>query len=224
MPTLLIWQNNMLPGGRETTHAKSGRVLHWPGHASLLIDDVWIGRYDDSVTSYVSWWPGAPKELSRHEKIESKIANMKVSKGSPKNHFCSDMIGEKYLPDNIVRLPATESQQNNMKAKWADIRRKPDASYRALYKNCATIVARVLRAGKFNTGRLSFWTEHSLVWTPNKVLKFAVAAGGKAMTWAELYPELQSVGVTYSDWGGTQKARDNRYCSSGVECANNYPT
>ena len=38
-----------------------------------------------------------------------------------------------------------------------------------------------------------------------------------------MYAELVAVGVNYSSWGGTNKARDNRYCKSGAECANNYP-
>jgi hypothetical protein len=224
MPTVFIWQNNMLPGGREARHATKNKVLHWPGHASLLIDDQWTDQYTSMSASYVSWWPGAQRDLSFGEKLESKTAGMKVATASQKNHFRSDMIGEGYLPDNIVRIAASEAQQQAMKAKWADIRGKPNASYRALYKNCSTIVARVLRAGKFKTGKLSFWTDHSLVWNPNKILTFALAAGGVQMTWTQFYPELEAVGVNYSSWGGTRKSRDSRYSSTGVECVNNYPT
>jgi hypothetical protein len=82
---------------------------------------------------------------------------------------------------------------------------------------------RVLRAGCYDTGRWSFWTDHSLVWTPNKVFKFALAAGGAEMTWAEFYPELEKAGVNYGSWGNQRQARDNRYCGTGVDCANKYP-
>jgi hypothetical protein len=220
----------MLSGGREARgpdkdNPGKTKVLHWPGHVSLLIDDHWVGRYDNSMTTYVSWWPsGENRQLTKSEKLESGIAGMRVADAGPKNHFVADMLGEKYLPDNIVRLTATAGQQLQMMAAWASIRTEANASYRPLYHNCSTIVAQVLQAAGFNSGKWSFWTDHSMVWTPNKVLKFAMAAGGTGMTWAELYTELQGAGLNYSHWGNQRRARDNRYCKSGVDCVNTYPT
>ena len=221
MTTFIIWENNMLAGGREAVNPRTNKVVHWPGHTSMLIDDVWHGRYEASSPNYVSWWPsGAASSNARWGMgLESSIAGMRVGGGAPKTNFISDVIGEKYLPDHIIRINTTVAQQQLMVAKWMAIREKQGANYRALYKNCSTIVARVMRAGDISTGASNFWRAHALVWTPNKIKEYALAAGGVSMTWAALYTEINTATqVTYSDWGGQKKARDRRYCSSGAEC------
>jgi len=67
-------------------------------------------------------------------------------------------------------------------------------------------------------GATGFWREHSLVWTPKKILEYALAAGGGRLSWAALYAELNAAGVKYSDWGGKNTGRDQRYSSTGVDC------
>jgi hypothetical protein len=225
MATVLVWENNMLPGGRSAVNTRTGQTVHWPGHASLLIDDVWHNRYDDSSATYVSWWPGlrtTEANTGRTDRalfsMESRVAGMRVAFGSPKTNFVGDMMGEKYLPDHIIRIAVTPAKQQLMMSKWASIRTKDGAHYRALYKNCSTIVARIMREGGLSTGLNNFWRAHSLVWTPNKIKEYALGAGGKSMTWAALYAEMSQCGVKYSDWGGQTRARDRRYCSSGAEC------
>ena len=221
MTTVIIWENNMLAGGREAINPRTQKVVHWPGHASLLIDDVWVNRYDDSSATYVSWWPGMKIAEAKNTigfRMESATAGMKVAMGKPKTNFVGDMTSEGYLPDHIIRLKTTANQQRDMQAKWASIREKEGAHYRALYKNCGTIVARVMRAGNISAGKTAFWYEHALVWTPNKVKDYAMAAGGAPVKWDALFAEMNAAGVTYSDWGGKKTGRDKRYSSCGVAC------
>src|ERR1700722_1471278 len=136
---------------------------------------------------------------------------------SPKINFCNDVIAEKYLPDHIIRLPSTPDQVREMQGKWNSIRTKENAHYRFLFKNCSTIVARVLRAGGYSA---NLWRDHSMLWTPNKIKEFALGAGGKLMKWSEFWAELEKAGVTYNDFGNLKVARDKRFCSTGATCKN----
>ena len=120
LTTIIIWENNMLPFGREAINPRTQRRVSWPGHAALLTNDVWVDRYTDSSATYVSWWPGlklAEGENGLLFRMESATAGMRVAKGSPKTNFVGDMISEGYLPDHIIRLTTTATQRLNMEAK-----------------------------------------------------------------------------------------------------------
>ncbi len=213
MSTVIIWENNMLPGGRSK--CAEGKTRKWPGHSCMNIGDVWLPFGGDNVDNYVSWWPGGKRETGTKARMEGAKGGGVTAKASPKTNFCLDVMAERYLPDHIIRLPSDPGKVTKMQAAWNEIRGKDDAHYRFLYKNCSTIVARVLRAGGFSA---SLWSDHSLVWTPNKVKKFADGAGGTRLTWAALLAELKGVGVTETDLGGIRQARDRRFCTSGAPC------
>lgn len=62
-----------------------------------------------------------------------------------------------------------------MKQSWDEISGKINANYQFLYKNCSTIVARVMRAGgadkKLNPIQALSYA-HNLYWTPKDIAQF----------------------------------------------------
>lgn len=219
MSTVIIWENNMLSGGRSK--CADGKTRKWPGHASMNIGDVWQRLGEDNTDNYVSWWPGGKRDTSKSAQAGAAITKQGVTaNGVAKHNLCLDIIKEGYLPDHIIRLDVTEGQIRNMQAKWNEIRHKEGANYRFVVKNCSTIVARVLRAGNLTVGGATgWWRNHSMIWTPNKIKEMADGAGGNRMTWAALWAELQRSGIDItSDLGMVSKARDKRFCSCGAPC------
>jgi hypothetical protein len=67
----------------------------------------------------------------------------------------------------------------NMKAAWDQMRNKESAHWKLIDKNCATAVARILKAG----GGDDYATGHKkqLVWWPTDLLKYAKSMDGKVV-------------------------------------------
>jgi RTX toxin RtxA len=63
---------------------------------------------------------------------------------------------------------------HSMHLEWKAIRSKTNANWKVIDKNCATVVARVLKAGCLGVGAQGSWyTRNPLIWTPEGVMKFA---------------------------------------------------
>lgn len=154
MAIVFIWNNNEVTTGHN-----------YSGHASMCINDRFV-KWADKNSAYVSWWGNGLSDENGY--LPQKDRN-----------FFDDVDGEKgYLPDHILVLDNVSGMK--MQAKWNEIRNKPKAHYRGYYKNCSTIVARVLREG---SSKGSAWSRHSHIWTPLKVKRLAKAMGGKSISW-----------------------------------------
>jgi hypothetical protein len=196
--TVFIWNNNMvsskLGGGHKTV-----------GHASLHITSLWTPPANpgdseslaDQTASYVSWWPG------------SNAAGMRLAKA--RSNLFADIIGEIYAPDHVIRI--ADLDEAAMLAEWASIRGKQNAHYRLNVKNCSTIAARVLRAGKSWTD-LNVWRAHSSIWTPLKVKRLAFSMGGKEKSWTSVISEMFERGAisasSHTSYGALKK-RSSRH-------------
>ena len=128
MSIIVIWENNLLAGGRQKNTNGHG----WVGHAAMLIGDDW-GALPANGENYVSWWPDGGAKPG-----ESVAAE-------PNKHLVNDIRSEGYLPDHFIQLPDTQAGVLEMKATWNAIRSKQHAHYKMVSKNCSMIVARVMR-------------------------------------------------------------------------------
>jgi hypothetical protein len=136
------------------------------GHASLF-----LGTFNPGITDmryYVSWWPGKGRVTNGANAL-SALPGWKHKKSL--NTLNQDIACEGRKPDLFVNL--NELDVNAMKDAWEAIASKPHAHWRLLHKNCATIVARVLRAG--GADRYTNFAESISVWTPSRAIKFAEA-------------------------------------------------
>ena len=131
------------------------------GHASMHIGD----HSDDYDTqNYVSWWPVGRATVT--SPTNSGFAATRAR----------DVKEENCLPHvSYMFWPKSELDITKMKVKWAAIRNKPGAHYKLYGKNCATMVARVLRAGgahKLLNPAMRASYAHNLYWTPKNIAQW----------------------------------------------------
>lgn len=146
----------------------SARVYVWYphgddiGHASMHIGPDW--QSGDTV-NYVSWWPD-------HTNDTLDLLPGRKSGGECRS-MAQDAKSEGGKPH--VSFQLYDLDVGAMAKEWALIKGKNQAHYRLMRKNCATIVARVLRAGGAATwaakGILPSWDAHRVYWTPKLVAK-----------------------------------------------------
>ena len=199
MSIVVIWENNMLPGGR----ARHTNGHDWCGHAALLIGDNWGPFAGATGDNYVSWWP------------QGEAGPLDTRPAATNPHLVNDINAERYLPDHFIQLPDRAVDVLEMRATWNAIR-APGGQYRMVRNNCSTIVARVMRSGGYTAGGLlsAMWYDHSCVWTPNKVRKFALRAGGTTMLWSTVRTALTNLGIPAEQYGANRQVRDGQFCTS----------
>lgn len=187
MSLIYIWENNILPGGRMTL----ARGHKWVGHASMNISDTLdplgnglLGDWDN----HVSWVP-ADVDGVAEKRVKGYAAS---SGGGNLSHIVHDVQYETYWPDHVIHIPDAGRDLLRAQAVWNEIRNRPRATYKMLTESCSTVVARVMRAAGFSGNA---WTDHSLIWTPIKVRKFALAAGGTYLTFAQFAGHLVNAGL-----------------------------
>lgn len=144
------------------------------GHASLIIDSQKL--LADYLTQamrkewYASWLNNG-----------TGVAPFKM--GSSSNSFAEDMAqwgGERLQPDSPLRAPTRwvavrGLDRAAMKGEWDAISGKVGAHWKLLDKNCATIVARILKAG--GGDHLAAFHKRQLVWWPTDVIRYAKTMG-----------------------------------------------
>ncbi len=163
-------------------------VIYWRprgglnGHSAMIIDSSKIntsGPYEfiqslENQANYVSWSGG------------TATANPFVFAGTAST-FRDDMqagwgghtLGETAGPFAGERVPTRWVALRGldiaaMHAEWEAIRGKPGGHWKLIDKNCASVVARVLKAGCRSVGaRGSRATRNPLFWTPDGVMQFA---------------------------------------------------
>lgn len=115
------------------TETRSGnRTSKNIGHASMHLGN----EYDpDKEDYYVSWWPDGAIGL-----------RSPVTKAAPRT-LTYDIISEGSEPHVIYTLDSVSNSDLAMNARWKEIKYKKGAHYKLYDKNCAAIVAQVLKAG-----------------------------------------------------------------------------
>src|ERR1700722_17970027 len=136
------------------------------GHAALVIDSAVFSMMNDEY--YVSWLGSDQGNAFRNRSIKGTFAGDSQDWGG-------EAVGDGtyHLPTRWVALSGL--QVGNMKAAWDQMRTKQRAHWKLFDKNCATAVARILKAG----GGDDFATGHKqqLVWWPTDLLKYARSMG-----------------------------------------------
>jgi hypothetical protein len=206
---VFVWENNT-PGHQKVPG------YTWPGHSSMNIGDLFDSEPEMSLmfNSYVSWWPGEGADFSVKGIVKSLF--QKAQKGDRNATIIEDVNSEGYLPDHVIKLDSTGTQEANMKAAWLTVaHKKGGSSYKNLRKNCSTIVSRVLHAGGYYAKKWAIDT--NFAWSPADVRRLADAAGGTHMTWVDFLEVLKKSNITAKDFP-TTNARSGVYCSTGAPC------
>jgi len=147
----------------------SARVYVWyphpggVGHASMHIGP---DAERDGTVNYVSWWPAGEaraRDLAPGRMFSSYVCTM--------NEDAENEGGRPHVSFMLYDLDVPA-----MSREWSLTKGKHGSHYRAMRKNCSTIVARVLRAGGASTwaakGFLPSWDAHRAWWTPKLVAQF----------------------------------------------------
>jgi hypothetical protein len=159
-------------------------VIYWRpngkpnGHASMIIDsskadgtDILTLMRSLDATNYVSWVStGGPV-----------AGNVGVRRGHA-NTYDDDRLGGwggkqiqglGTIPTRWVALTGLDIAA--MDQEWSAIRNKQGGSHwKLIDKNCATVVARVLKEGCAPVGAQGSWyTRNPVIWTPDGVMRFA---------------------------------------------------
>jgi hypothetical protein len=211
MSYVLIWENNMLPGGRR---GQTGGHS-WVGHASMNIGDTFNPQslgFDDTWTNYVSWIPYTSDDV----KEKRVLGYAAKSAGGSNGNFLQDLYYETYWPDHVIHIPDT-GDLLAAEAKWKEVWAAKRASYKMATENCSDIVAKVMKAAGFSgSGAGGWWKQHNLVWTPNKVRKFALAAGGQYQTFSQFMSVLIPAGIKLSDFVDPATGTTVQYVRDGL--------
>jgi hypothetical protein len=174
-------------GSRETDEMgviDAATDLHYPvaciwephdsniGHASIFIQKPEGAFPDEDRSCYASLWP--KEAVSARELLPGgKVGGLAFTFKSDCKNESKQTDGYR-LPDHMIPMGGLDKMR--MQAAWNAIRDKPDIHYRLLRKNCATIAARVIKAGMARQQlAMSPLLTHKAWWTPNDVLMLARA-------------------------------------------------
>jgi hypothetical protein len=150
-------------------------VIYWPpregpdalqnGHAALIIDSVQFNPV--SADWYVSWIG----EGSSPFKAKAKASTFYVDA----QEWGGFAVGNKgfRVPTRWVALQGLNITA--MKTAWDQMCSKQDAHWKLLDKNCATAVARILKAG--DADRLATAAKKQLIWWPTDLIRYARSMG-----------------------------------------------
>jgi len=207
--TVFIWNNNV------TGFAK------YSGHASLNIGSLPVVKFgQDQVRNFVSWMPGA-----------ANMSHSGKTAGLPHPNILHDLHFERYAPDHIIQFPTDPENESNMRRAWENIRNKrsisdkrvhklePAPSYDRYWKNCSTIVQRVLKNGDMKLALNPLqWNliRHRPVWTPLDIRDLALSyKGAKKIQWAD-WVEKQNISLNEKRLLKFLQKRDARHGSSNA--------
>jgi hypothetical protein len=135
------------------------------GHAALIID---TKLFNGSEDYYVSWaGAGDGKTIFRHSGSANTFMEDTANWGG------NPINATQNLPSRWVALQGLHMA--NMKDEWDRIRQKQQGHWKLFDKNCATVVARVLKAGAGD--RFATAAQEQLVWWPSDLIRYARSMG-----------------------------------------------
>jgi hypothetical protein len=140
------------------------------GHAAVIIDSYQF----DIVASdnYVSWLGTGSGAVSR-------------GAASAYHVDMQDWGGHPHPANPAYRVPTKwvavyGLDQQAMRDAWANLRGKQGgANWKLLDKNCATVAARILKAGGGDRFARGWLKKNQLVWWPTDVIQYAESMGGQ---------------------------------------------
>jgi hypothetical protein len=142
------------------------------GHASMSVDG---GEPPGGI--YISWWPSRDNRQPKFPKAGGLLRQVYSVQAIMGRTYDDDVQGEDNKPpDHVIRLNGLD--ETAIKTWWHDLLQSSDTIWSSLGQNCATTVARALKAGggdDMTTGFGGWWDSWNVVWTPNDVLDYALA-------------------------------------------------
>jgi hypothetical protein len=106
-----------------------------------------------------------------------KIGDLKGEAQDQKHKDEIDVLSwgddEKQQPDQSIRIDGLN--ENSMRNFWNGILADANALWCTLKNNCSTTVANVLYNGGGDDLAGDWWTSHNFIWTPNKVIEYALS-------------------------------------------------
>jgi hypothetical protein len=165
-------------------------VIYWRprggpnGHSAMIIDSSKINATDalavhtwlddQAKTNYVSWSGDAATSnpLVFAGASSTFREDMQAGWGGQTVNKPGSLYDREVLPTRWVALRGLDIAA--MHAEWDAIRTKPGGHWKLIDKNCASVVARVLKEGCRSVGAKGSWaTRNPLFWTPDGVMRFA---------------------------------------------------
>jgi hypothetical protein len=156
----------------ELQNRRLSVVIHWPptrepghGHGALIID---TQKFQTGASDYYVSWMGA-----------GTGKNALQQPGAAQTFFSDTMTwgpqgnNNGTLPTRWVALKGLDIVA--MKQAWDNLRNKPNAHWKLFDKNCATGVARVLKAG--GADDYATKAQNQAVWWPSDLIKYAKSMG-----------------------------------------------
>jgi len=206
MATIFIWNNHMFHMSRHL----------WMGHASMSINDKeWPSSPDEVIDSYVSWlrfpttrshsghqrgYPGAniltdilfegyaPDHILYIRFDEASMNSMLNYWRAARTKNVKEHPGDWDLETSLSkkRLSSLSTLDKEILKRIGQPNSGP--SHRLLFKNCATMVANVLKASAPPSEK----TDHPshFIWTPLHVKRFALALGGRPIRWFDFVDKI----------------------------------
>jgi hypothetical protein len=170
------------------THQKLTYVIYWRpaggpnGHSAMIINSSLIDATDlytlnqslddQSKDNYVSWVRQGGMATVGLGAACTFLEDMGAGWGGQTIQKPGHPYDGLVVPTRWVALKGLDI--HSMHLEWKHIRSKPNANWKLLDKNCATVVARVLKAGCAVVGAQGAWYyRNPLIWTPDGVMKFA---------------------------------------------------
>lgn len=157
-------------------------VLYWAprhgpdafqnGHSALIIDSQ--AFFPTSTDYYVSWMGGGGgMNPFVRSAADSDFVSDSMSWGGHK----VGTLGKNRVPTRWVALK--DLNMADMKQEWDTMRTKQNAHWKLVDKNCATSVARILKAG----GGDSFATaaKSQAIWWPTDLIRYAKSMGASVV-------------------------------------------
>lgn len=143
------------------------------GHASLIIDS----------EQFLAGWPNGAMNKEWYASWLNNNRGTIFKMGSASHSFAEDMDhwgGEPLIPGSPLRAPTKwvairGLDMPAMKEEWDRIAGKQGSHWKILDKNCASIVARILKAG--GGDHHAAFHKHQLVWWPTDVIRYASTMG-----------------------------------------------
>ena len=134
------------------------------GHAALIIDSTQINM---RTTDYYVSWMGTGAGMKSRADASTFEEDAQNWGGSPVGN-----LGYQ-VPNRWVALKGLNIA--DMKTAWDAMRTKQAAHWKLFDKNCATAVARILKAGGGDNFATS--SQKQLVWWPTDLIKYARSMG-----------------------------------------------
>jgi hypothetical protein len=139
------------------------------GHASVIVDSYALGM-QKPCDDYVSWLATELAPVSPGV-AHSYMQDMQKWGGHPHTTNANWRVPTKWVA--VYGL-----DQQAMRDAWHDLRTKQGgASWKLLDKNCASVAARILKAGGGDRFARGWLKKNQLVWWPTDVVQYAESMG-----------------------------------------------